>query len=74
MVPERNGRTDRQTDIFAISILRVSMESDMHGRYYVFQMTADTEYLSSSWKASSHATAQTDAGMILFCLLYFSLF
>jgi len=25
MVPERNGRTDRQTDIFAISISRVSM-------------------------------------------------
>jgi len=25
MVPERNGRTDRQTDRFAISISRVSM-------------------------------------------------
>ena len=25
LVPERNGQTDRQTDIFAISISRVSM-------------------------------------------------
>jgi len=43
LIPERHGRTDRQTDRFAISISRVSVR-DKHGASFSPQ-TANTHFL-----------------------------